>query len=204
MRDKLIRALPHWLLKEQIEEIPPRIWFRTLEVAYDSLFRAQKLEWKKRGVFFTVAEVRPGDPKPPMATTSTARLSTTKKNEPTRMSKTPKQQVKVPLEPTITVHTTDDDDESDETTTFVPIEQTSTKNLRSSKRKTTKVPKSSTTDNLEATCANIIDKNKQTTEENQLQMALIQSKFQYDKEQGNRHRRRRSDQNVDFIEERPL
>ncbi len=35
-------------------------------------------------------------------------------------------------------------------------------------------------------------------------MALIQSKFQYDKEQGNRHRRRHSDQNVDFIEEQPL
>ncbi len=150
MRDKLIRALPHWLLKENIEEIPPRIWFCTLEVAYDSLFRTKNLEWKKKNIFFTVAEVWPGDPKPIGTTASSAWSSTLmKKNQLTRTSKTPKAtQVKVPLEPTITVQMTDDDDESVETSTFVPIEQTNVQNPWPSKRNMAKVAKSTTTDNL--------------------------------------------------------
>ncbi len=97
---------------------------------------------------------------------------------------------------------TEDDDESDEPSTFVPIEQTKTKIIPPSKQKTVKVSKTTTTDNLETICDNTIKGNKETTKQNQLQLALIQSKFQYDKEQGQRRRRRRSDQNVDFIEER--
>ncbi len=126
IREKLLRALPFWVRKEEIIKLPPGKWFKALKIAYDALFSEKNRELMKKGVNFTISEVRTGDPKPTTATTTSTTME-----KPTSQSKldlqsnctmtkpTTHSQVNVHLEPVITIRPSENGDQFDENLTRV-------------------------------------------------------------------------------------